>query len=149
MPHGVSLANEARDDLEQVERTNRSASRLPGMILVFGCVGEWMNGDSYVSQRSWGTTKVIVKNGPALLVRKSHAIPLTNVTTHVKVGYYDEPDGLSGFSRLVENSGSPFREAFRAALVAADSTFAGDDEAFWVPYSTGAYAPDLRKWDSN
>ena len=108
-----------------------------------------MNGDSYVSQRSWGTTKVIVKNGPALLVRKSHAIPLTNVTTHVKVGYYDEPDGLSGFSRLVENSGSPVWEAVRPTLVAADSTFAGDDEAFWAVYSTGVYARGLHKWEGN
>ena len=47
------------------------------------------------------------------------------------------------------NSPSPLWEAVRPALVATDSTFAGDDEAFGAAYSTGAYARDLRKWEGN
>jgi hypothetical protein len=47
------------------------------------------------------------------------------------------------------NSGSPLWEAVRPALVAADPTFGGDDAAFCAAYSTGSYAPDLRKWEGN
>ena len=47
------------------------------------------------------------------------------------------------------NRRTPLWEAVRPTLVAADCTFAGDDEAFWALYSTGVYAPDLRKWEGN
>lgn len=40
-------------------------------------------------------------------------------------------------------------EAVRAALVAADPTFGGDDAAFCAAYESNSYAPDLRKWEGN
>jgi hypothetical protein len=47
------------------------------------------------------------------------------------------------------NSGSPLWEVVRPALTAADPTFAGDDVALCAAYGSGAYAPDLRKWEGN
>jgi CubicO group peptidase (beta-lactamase class C family) len=47
------------------------------------------------------------------------------------------------------NSGSPLWEAVRPALVAADATFQGNDVAFCEAYGSGAYAPNLQKWEGN
>src|SRR5688572_23407255 len=49
------------------------------------------------------TTKVILKNGLTVIVREEHAVPLASITTHVKAGYFDEEDRLSGLSHLVEH----------------------------------------------
>ena len=49
------------------------------------------------------TTKVILQNGLTVIVREQHAVPLTSVTTHVKVGYFDEPDRVSGISHVIEH----------------------------------------------
>ena len=58
------------------------------------------------------TTKVILKNGLTVLVRENNAVGLTSITTHVKVGYFDEPDDLSGISHVIEHmffKGTPER----------------------------------------
>ncbi len=58
------------------------------------------------------TTKVILQNGLTVIVREQNAIPLTSVTTHVKVGYFDEPDRISGISHVIEHmffKGTPKR----------------------------------------
>lgn len=49
------------------------------------------------------TTKVILQNGLTVIVREQNAVPLVNVTTLVKVGYFDEPDEISGISHVVEH----------------------------------------------
>ena len=58
------------------------------------------------------TTKVILKNGLTVIVRESNAVGLTSIITHVKVGYFDEPDRLSGISHVIEHmffKGTPER----------------------------------------
>ncbi len=58
----------------------------------------------YILREDFGqTTKVILKNGLTVLVRENNAIPLTSVTTHVKVGYFDEADRVSGIAHVVEH----------------------------------------------
>src|SRR4029453_2296459 len=58
----------------------------------------------YVSREDQGqTTKVVLKNGLTVIVREEHAVPLTSITTHVKTGYFDEEDRLSGISHVVEH----------------------------------------------
>ena len=58
----------------------------------------------YILREDFGQTiKVILKNGLTVLVRENNAIPLTSVTTHVKVGYFDEPDRVSGIAHVVEH----------------------------------------------
>ncbi len=49
------------------------------------------------------TTKVILKNGLTVLVREENAIPLTSITALVKVGYFDEPDRVSGIAHVIEH----------------------------------------------
>jgi zinc protease len=49
------------------------------------------------------TTKVILKNGLTVLVREENAVPLTSITALVKVGYFDEPDRISGISHVIEH----------------------------------------------
>ena len=108
-----------------------------------------MNGDVYVSRRSWGNDKGHFEKRTDCPGSGKPCDSVDQRHNPCESGYFDEPDGLSGFSRLVENSGSPVWEAVRPALVAADSTFAGDDEAFWAVYSTGVYARGLHKWEGN
>ena len=43
-------------------------------------------------------TKVVLKNGLTVLVREQLAVPLANITTYVKAGYFDENDRISGIS---------------------------------------------------
>jgi zinc protease len=49
------------------------------------------------------TTKVVLKNGLTVIVQEQHAKPLTSVTTHVKAGYFDEEDRISGISHVIEH----------------------------------------------
>jgi zinc protease len=49
------------------------------------------------------TTKVILKNGLTVIVREQHATPLVSITTHVKAGYFDEEDRISGISHVIEH----------------------------------------------
>jgi zinc protease len=49
------------------------------------------------------TTKVTLKNGLTVIVREQHAVPLVSVTTHVKAGYFDEEDRVSGISHVIEH----------------------------------------------
>jgi zinc protease len=58
----------------------------------------------YIFREDQGqTTKVILKNGLTVIVRENNAVPLTSVTTHVKVGYFDEPDRVSGIAHVIEH----------------------------------------------
>src|SRR5262245_5312880 len=49
------------------------------------------------------TTKVVLKNGLTVIVREEHAVSLASITTHVKAGYFDEEDRLSGISHVLEH----------------------------------------------
>src|SRR5262245_2069891 len=49
------------------------------------------------------TTKVILKNGLTVIVREQQALPLANVTTYVKAGYFDEDDRISGIAHVIEH----------------------------------------------
>src|SRR3990172_13201855 len=49
------------------------------------------------------TTKVVLKNGLTVIVREQQAVPLASVTTHVKAGYFDEDDRISGISHVIEH----------------------------------------------
>jgi zinc protease len=49
------------------------------------------------------TTKVILQNGLTVIVREQNAVPLVSITTLVKVGYFDEPDEISGISHVIEH----------------------------------------------
>src|SRR5205085_3915919 len=49
------------------------------------------------------TTKVVLKNGLTVIVREQHAAPLVSITTHVKAGYFDEEDRISGISHVIEH----------------------------------------------
>ena len=49
------------------------------------------------------TTKVILQNGLTVIVREQAATPLANITTYVKAGYFDEDDGISGISHVIEH----------------------------------------------
>ena len=49
------------------------------------------------------TTKVVLKNGLTVIVREQHAVPLVSITTHVKAGYFDEDDRISGISHVIEH----------------------------------------------
>jgi zinc protease len=48
-------------------------------------------------------TKVVLKNGLTVIVREQHAMPLVGITTHVKAGYFDEEDRISGISHVIEH----------------------------------------------
>ena len=64
------------------------------------------------------TTKVILQNGLTVIVREQHAVPLTSVTTHIKVGYFDESDRVSGISHVIEHmffKGTPRRKVGQIA----------------------------------
>src|SRR6516225_1053025 len=49
------------------------------------------------------TTKVLLKNGLTVLIREQQAVPLVSINTHVKVGYFDEDDRISGISHVIEH----------------------------------------------
>src|SRR4249920_144196 len=58
----------------------------------------------YIFREDQGqTTKVILQNGMTVIVREQQAVPLTTITTFVKAGYFDEDDGISGISHVIEH----------------------------------------------
>ncbi len=44
-----------------------------------------------------------LENGLTLLVREVHAAPVVAIVTHVRAGYFDEPDELVGISHVLEH----------------------------------------------
>src|SRR5215510_6708670 len=66
------------------------------------------------------TTKVILKNGLTVIVREEHAVSLASITTHVKAGYFDEEDRLSGISHVLE------RMIFRGTSKRSAAEIAGE-----------------------
>ena len=50
-----------------------------------------------------GTREHRLSNGMTLLVHEDHTAPVVAVVTHVKAGYFDEPDALVGISHVLEH----------------------------------------------
>ncbi len=44
-----------------------------------------------------------LENGLRLLIREDHASPVVAIVTHVRAGYFDEPDSLVGISHVLEH----------------------------------------------
>ncbi|HEX6135961.1 MAG TPA: pitrilysin family protein [Longimicrobiales bacterium] len=44
-----------------------------------------------------------LSNGLTVIVREDHSAPVVAVVTHVKAGYFDEPDALIGISHVLEH----------------------------------------------
>ncbi|HUE76832.1 MAG TPA: pitrilysin family protein [Longimicrobiales bacterium] len=60
-----------------------------------------MDGDALV--RKLSPREHRLPNGMTLLVREDHSAPVVAVVTHVKAGYFDEPDALVGISHVLEH----------------------------------------------
>src|SRR5215216_2892312 len=45
----------------------------------------------------------VLPNGLTLLVQPDHSAPVVAVVTHVKAGFFDEPDHWSGISHVLEH----------------------------------------------
>src|SRR5918999_510534 len=64
--------------------------------------------------RPWteGVRREILPNGLTLLVQRDHSAPVVAVVTHVKAGFFDEPDHWVGISHVLEHmffKGTPRR----------------------------------------
>ena len=58
------------------------------------------------------TEREVLPNGLTLLVRRDTSAPVVAIVTHVKAGYFDEPDDLVGISHVLEHmffKGTPTR----------------------------------------
>ena len=59
-----------------------------------------------------GVVRRTLDNGLTVLVKENHAAPVVAVVTHVKTGYFHEPDDLAGISHVIEHmffNGTPSR----------------------------------------
>jgi zinc protease len=55
------------------------------------------------SMNALPVTKVVLDNGMTVLVKETHSAPVVAINTLVKVGYFDEPDSLTGISHVLEH----------------------------------------------
>lgn len=58
------------------------------------------------------TVRTVLPNGLTLMVRRDTSAPVVAIVTNVKVGYFDEPDELSGIAHVLEHmyfKGTPSR----------------------------------------
>lgn len=58
------------------------------------------------------TVRDVLPNGLTLLVRRDPSAPVVAIVTHVKVGYFDEPDDVVGIAHVLEHmffKGTPTR----------------------------------------
>ena len=57
------------------------------------------------SSRGWtaGVRREVLPNGLTLLVQPDHSAPAVAVVTHVKAGFFDEPDRWTGISHVLEH----------------------------------------------
>ena len=55
--------------------------------------------------RSWtgNVVRDVLPNGLTLLIQPDHSAPVVSVVTHVKAGFFDEPDEWSGISHVLEH----------------------------------------------
>ncbi len=50
-----------------------------------------------------GVLREVLPNGLTLLVKSDHSAPVVSVVTHVKAGFFDEPDRWAGISHVLEH----------------------------------------------
>ena len=50
-----------------------------------------------------GVVREVLPNGLTLLVQSDHSAPVVSVVTHVKAGFFDEPDHWTGISHVLEH----------------------------------------------
>jgi zinc protease len=55
------------------------------------------------SMNKQDVTKVVLDNGMTVLVKEARSAPVVAINTWVNVGYFDEPDSLTGISHLLEH----------------------------------------------
>jgi predicted Zn-dependent peptidase len=55
--------------------------------------------------RSWtaGVIREVLPNGLTLLIQVDRSAPVASVVTHVKAGFFDEPDHWIGISHVLEH----------------------------------------------
>ena len=59
-----------------------------------------------------GVRREVLPNGLTLLIQPDHSAPVVSVVTHVKAGFFDEPDRWTGISHVLEHmffKGTPRR----------------------------------------
>jgi zinc protease len=59
-----------------------------------------------------GVRREVLPNGLTLLIQPDHSAPVVSVVTHVKAGFFDEPDHWTGISHVLEHmffKGTPRR----------------------------------------
>lgn len=91
-------------------------------LLVFGACqnaqgpgpnrGEAMSAAELAASITDGVERRVLPNGLTVLVKENHAAPVAAVVTHVKTGYFHEPDELAGISHVIEHmffNGTPTR----------------------------------------
>jgi zinc protease len=64
-------------------------------------------------------------NGLTVIVREDHSAPVVAVVTHVKAGYFDEPDQLVGISHVLEHMYFKGTERRGAGEIARETKAAG------------------------
>ncbi|HEU5304741.1 MAG TPA: pitrilysin family protein [Gemmatimonadales bacterium] len=50
-----------------------------------------------------GVRRVVLPNGLTILIQADHSAPVVSVVTHVKAGFFDEPDRWIGISHVLEH----------------------------------------------
>ncbi len=71
-----------------------------------------MSAAEHAASITAGVERRVLANGLTVLVKENHAAPVTAVVTHVKTGYFHEPDELAGISHVIEHmffNGTPTR----------------------------------------
>ena len=62
-----------------------------------------MNVEVAASYWTAGVRKEILPNGLTVLIQPDHSAPVVAVVTHVKAGFFDEPDRWTGISHVLEH----------------------------------------------
>ena len=63
----------------------------------------WLGGARVTERWSAGVAREVLPNGLTLLVQRDDSAPVVAVVTHVKAGFFDEPDRWVGISHVLEH----------------------------------------------
>lgn len=96
------------------------------------------------TKRSWtaGVVREVLSNGLTVLVQRESSAPAVAVVTHVKAGFFDEPDRWAGISHVLEHmffKGTPTRgvgEVARQTKAAGGYLNAGTSYDYTTYYVT-------------
>ncbi len=77
--------------------------------------------------RRWtdGVVREVLPNGLTLLVQPDHSAPVVAVVTHVKAGFFDEPDRWAGISHVLEHMFFKGTERRGVGAIARETKAAG------------------------